>query len=132
VAEKRDSVPAPDQLELALERTLAAYERTMLAWIRTSGSLITFGFALFQFFEYWNEHEPNRTRNYLLSARNFGIVMIVIGVLALVFATLHYRSQLKRLEAHWPQAPSAYALILAALISLLGVLAVVETVFRRI
>ena len=48
VAEKRDSVPAPDQLELALERTLAAYERTMLAWIRTSGSLITFGFALFQ------------------------------------------------------------------------------------
>jgi uncharacterized membrane protein YidH (DUF202 family) len=36
---------------LAFERTRIAYERTMMAWIRTATSLITFGFAVYKFFQ---------------------------------------------------------------------------------
>ena len=36
--------------QLALERAYIAHERTMMAWIRTSVALITFGFSIQQFF----------------------------------------------------------------------------------
>jgi putative membrane protein len=36
--------------ELAIETTRLAYERTVMAWVRTATSLITFGFAIEQFF----------------------------------------------------------------------------------
>jgi putative membrane protein len=113
VAPNAPAPPVADQLQLALQRTLAAYERTLLAWIRTSGSLITFGFALYQFFEYLNQHEPGRIRNQVLTAHTFGIVMIVVGIVALVLATLQYRQGMKRLEAQCPDAPFPFALLLA-------------------
>ena len=36
--------------DLPSETNYLAYERTMLAWIRTAVSLITFGFTLYKFF----------------------------------------------------------------------------------
>ena len=38
--------PAPVFCKLAMERTHLSYERTLMAWIRTSLSMITFGFTL--------------------------------------------------------------------------------------
>ena len=38
--------------ELALKRTLLAHQRTLMAWIRTSASMISFGFTIYKFFEY--------------------------------------------------------------------------------
>ncbi len=132
MAEDEPAQRVADQLQLALERTLAAYERTLLAWIRTAGSLITFGFALYQFFEYLNQHDPDRVRNQVMTVRTFGILMIVVGIAALVLATLQYRRAMKRLERQCPEAPFPFALVLAALISLLGLAALFETVFRHL
>ena len=36
---------------LAFERTRNSYENTMMSWIRTSTSLITFGFSIYKFFQ---------------------------------------------------------------------------------
>jgi len=132
VAEKQSPPAAPDQLQLALERTIAAYERTLLAWIRTSTSMITFGFALYEFSEYLNQHEPDRVRNRLLTAHTFGMLMIIFGIAALVLATLQYRRVMRRLEALTPELPFSFGLVLAALISLLGLLALFETAFRHL
>ena len=41
----------PLTTRLALERTRGAYERTLMAWVRTGTSLITFGFAVYKFFQ---------------------------------------------------------------------------------
>jgi putative membrane protein len=129
---ERALTPAEDQLELALERTLAAYERTLLAWIRTAASLITFGFALYQVFEHLDQQNPQRIRNQLLTARTFGVLMIAVGIAALALATLQYRRAMKRLERQCPEAPFPFGLLLAALISLLGIAALVEAVFRHL
>ena len=63
------SASGPDQLTLALERTYLANERTLMAWIRTATSLITFGFTLYKFFEYLHETDPARVTRHVLGAR---------------------------------------------------------------
>ena len=47
-----NSVPSLDTgTKLALDRTWLAHERTMLAWVRTAASLISFGFTIYKFFQ---------------------------------------------------------------------------------
>jgi putative membrane protein len=41
--------------QLAFARTRAAYERMMMAWIRTATSLITFGFSIYKVFQLESE-----------------------------------------------------------------------------
>jgi putative membrane protein len=40
-----------DSTRLAFERTHNLYEQTMMSWIRTATSLITFGFSIYKFFQ---------------------------------------------------------------------------------
>ena len=40
---------------LALERTRMAADRTLMGWIRTALSMISFGFTIFKFLEYTQE-----------------------------------------------------------------------------
>lgn len=42
----------PDSTHLALDRTWLAHERTLMAWVRTATSMISFGFAIYKFFQY--------------------------------------------------------------------------------
>ena len=114
--------PAPDQMQLAYERTYLAHERTMMAWTRTATSLITFGFTLYKFFEFLHASGQAVNRQHLFGARTFGMIMIGIGVLTLVVACLQHRVQMRRLNEFYPDAPFSLALLLASLIACLGVL----------
>src|SRR4051794_10744475 len=42
----------PDAAELAVDRTWLGYERTLMAWVRTAASLISFGFSIYKFFQF--------------------------------------------------------------------------------
>ena len=117
---------APDQLKLAAERTYLAYERTLMAWTRTATSLITFGFTLYKFFEYLHERGETPRGPQIMGARTFGLIMIGIGVLVLIVASLQHRTQLQRLRAYYPDAPFSLALLLAVLIACLGILGFVS------
>ena len=64
--------------KLAFARTCAAYDRTMMAWIRTATSLISFGFAIFKFFQL--ELGTGRQDGRLVGAREFAIIMVGIGL----------------------------------------------------
>jgi len=51
IAKKEEVLsPAQQQLELAYERNVLAAERNLMAWIRTSLTLVAFGFAIERFF----------------------------------------------------------------------------------
>jgi putative membrane protein len=123
--------PAPDQLQLALERTYLAHERTLMAWVRTATSLITFGFTLYKFFFYLHEQDPARHPANLLGARTFGLVMIIIGTLTLVLASWQHRRQMKRIRAQYADAPFSLSLIVAVLIAILGILGFVAAIFGQ-
>jgi putative membrane protein len=120
--------------ELSLSRTHLASERTMLAWIRTAVSLITFGFSIQQFFrtrEGLIEHER------LIGPTEVGIAMMVIGLIALLLATFENRAALRDWSVQYPRAagypppPRSRAQFLAGLVGVLGMLALFVMLFRR-
>jgi len=76
--------------ELALHRTFLAHERTLMAWIRTSVSLISFGFTIYKFFQYLSEEIPFQRKTYF-GPREFAESMIGLGVLSLAMAVIDYR-----------------------------------------
>ncbi len=122
--------PLDASTTLAVDRTRLAYERTLMAWIRTATSLITFGFTIYKFFQIELAREGPRT-NRLIGPRQFALLMIVIGLVSLLMATLEHRRDLKALNAEYPGGRRSLARVLAALISILGLLALFAVLFRQ-
>lgn len=101
----------------------------MMAWVRTATSLIAFGFTLYKTFYYLHQNDPVRHPEQPLGARVFGMLMIVIGMVTLALAACQHRKQMKRLRVHYPDAPFSLSLVVTVLIAVLGLVAMVATVF---
>jgi putative membrane protein len=116
---------------LAVERTRLAYERTLMAWVRTATSLITFGFSIYKFFQIeLGRGVPKSDR--LIGPREFALFMIVIGLFSLLMATLENRRDLKAVKTEYHvKVHSSLAQVCAALVSLLGILALIAVILRR-
>jgi putative membrane protein len=114
---------------LALARTRAAYERTMMSWVRTATSLITFGFSIYKFFQL--EVPASARPNHLIGARGFAFMLVSIGLVSLVLATIEQRQNIRSLGPGYPGHQRSLALLLAALISLLGIAALAAMIFRQ-
>ena len=115
--------------ELAVARTRAAYERTMMSWIRTATSLITFGFTIYKFFQLdgLDRKQPNR----LIGPREFAFMLVSIGLISLVLATIENRRNIRALGAQHAVKQRSLAVLVAALISILGILALLAMIFRQ-
>lgn len=84
--------------ELARERNREAADRTLMAWIRTSLSLIGFGFGIGKFYDYLETagREPlDPIRSTLIVGGSF----IAVGMFGLLAATIQHKRILKRLNA---------------------------------
>ncbi len=105
-------------------------ERTLMAWIRTAMSMITFGFTLIKTFQYL--FEPGAAgRASPHGPRNLGILLILIGTLALPLATAQYWRYRRLLSARGGKLRVLdLTLAVAMLVSLLGVAAIMNVLFR--
>jgi len=81
---------------LAWLRTRLAVERTMMAYMRTSVSLIGFGFTIFQFLQKV-QSMPGKTVEFPYAAWYLGLALILCGVLAAVAALFEYRRLIRYL-----------------------------------
>jgi len=72
-------------------RTRLAVERTMMAYMRTSISLIGFGFGLFQFFFNLNGSPDVKNVRFPDASWYMGLSLIFCGVMAAVFSVWEYR-----------------------------------------
>jgi inner membrane protein YidH len=116
--------------ELALTRTVLAHERTLMCWIRASASLISFGFTIYKFFEYFAEARSVTPAVHIASPRHFGMGMIIVGVSALVLALIDYGREMNVLQADYgPIRRSAVGKI-ASLVSFLDVGLFITVWFR--
>jgi len=87
---KPDSGQVKD--EFARASVLWAADRTLLAWIRTSLSMIGFGVIIHQFANYL-KHEGLLAIN----SRFFGMGLTIFGIIILIFASQVYFSLRQRL-----------------------------------
>jgi putative membrane protein len=82
--------------KLAIERTLLAADRSMLAGVRTALNFIGFGFAIYQVLRLLQQNSavavmrPN-------TPRNFGMFMILAGTAPLYIMMIQYYRTLKRI-----------------------------------
>ncbi len=119
---------AIDETALSVERTCLSHERTLMAWVRTGTSLITFGFTIYKFFQIDVRAEQHVG---LLTPRWFALMMISTGMVAIVLATLQQRRALCRLRATGARVPRSLAVVIGVLVSALGLLGLLATIFRQ-
>ncbi len=115
--------------ELAKERTRAAADRTLMAWIRTSLSLIGFGFGIPTIVKTIEATRLGKNINPHHFTNFVGLSFISIGTFAMIAALKEHRRMVKRIERdHYMYEKSnttevvGLALILVGLVSFIGVL----------
>ncbi|MGA2223897.1 MAG: DUF202 domain-containing protein [Syntrophobacteraceae bacterium] len=124
-----ETIKWPSSNQLALERTNLAHERTLMSWVRTATSLITFGFTIYKFFQLELQGRPPLQG--VIGPRQFAVLMISIGLFSLMAATIEYRVYRNGLRRRYPGAPPLSLVgVVAALVSLLGLLALAAVLFR--
>lgn len=110
----------PIAMENEIDNLRLAYERTALAWVRTALALIGFGFTIDKLFEAL----PRSAEARHVQPQTVGITMIAFGLCALVLFLI----QLRQFRKAHPQIPRSNAGFLAALIAILGVMALVSAI----
>jgi putative membrane protein len=114
---------------LAVDRTRLAHERTLMAWVRTATSLISFGFTFYKFFQF-DLKGPSRDAERLIGPRGFALALIGIGLVALLLSTIEHRRSMEAMRKEFGEIPVSTAAIVAALISLVGIVAFGAVVLR--
>lgn len=121
----------PSWTELALDHTLLAHDRTLMVWVRTATSLISFGFTIYKFFQYLREPQGLEPDGRVLGPRRFAMLMISIVLASLMLATIQQLRLRKKLKRIYPEAGFSLATIMSAFISLLGILALIVVILRQ-
>lgn len=78
-----------------------------MAWVRTSTSMIAFGFGIYQFLQYLATNE--QLRQPIISPQLFAVLLIVAGLTALGLAWLQHHQALAVLRAEFGLIPFSIA-----------------------
>jgi len=121
--------------ELAKERNRAAYDRTLMAWIRTAISLIGFGFAIAKSYEYIQMDEMEKAGRFIDQIHAplwFGMSFIVLGMLCILGGVVQYVKVVKQLQSgqFTYGEPRPLAKIVALILLIIGIFALI-TLFQR-
>ena len=80
----------------ALVRTAFSSERALMAWMRTSVSLYSFGFTITKFVDYLERQGEGG--QFSEGPRRLGLALICMGILVLVLATVEHLRRLVRMK----------------------------------
>ena len=84
---------------LAYERTLFASERTLMAWVRTSVSLIGFGFSIPSFFSLLKDSNLLEAVH-VVTPELIGVFLTVLGIIGLLGGLWQHFHLIKRFSSH--------------------------------
>jgi len=120
VGEATGGTDRPHDLpNLPVLNTLLAADRTLMAWTRTSLSLLSFGFTIYKILEGFQDAGGKfvvRSE----TPRNVGIFLTGMGTLAMVMGTVEYWQLMKQLHQPRIFTRPRYPLIMAIVMSISG------------
>jgi putative membrane protein len=102
-----------------------------MAWVRTAASMISFGFTIYKFFQF-ELKDRQIPGDAFIGPRGFGLIMIVIGLVALLLSTIQHRHSMQSLRREFAgvAVPRSTAAVVAGIFSLLGLVALVAVIFE--
>lgn len=119
--------------QLALDRTVMAADRSLQASVRTSLSMIGFGFTIFKFLSQMNVETAKITLRDT-GPRDIGLFLCGLGTITLFFEALAYWRNIRGMSAGSGHSPWRMPLLSAACITGMGLwlfaLIVMNTVAR--
>jgi putative membrane protein len=120
----RGMLLAEQRTDLAIERSYLAAGRTLMAWIRTSLSMIGFGFTIGKF----GPVLQRITVKGVFATRTVSIVdlayfLVVLGTASMVLAALQYGVRVSELCEQGLQPQFSLEFVVSMLLSVLGVFA---------
>ena len=124
------AITSTTSTDLAVDRTRLAHERTLMAWVRTSASLISFGFTIYKFFQYMRD-QGRTVEDRLLGPPQFAMFLIAIGLVVLVLATIQHRRDMRAMRKLYPIIPYSMATVVAGLVAILGALTFGAVLLRQ-
>jgi putative membrane protein len=127
---KYDDQMLDQNTKLALQRSFLATERTLMAWIRTSISMIGFGFTLAKLFQSLARSNVliRGPAGNVWTAEGVGMLLISLGTFALIVAVLDHWRQVKQLQANGLGQRFSLTMSVASVLAILGVMALVSLV----
>ena len=100
----------------------------MMAWVRTGTSLISFGFSIHKFFQL--QIERDAAANHRIGPREFALIMIGTGLVALLLSTIEHRHSMRSLRAMFGPQPRSVAAVVATIVAVMGLVAFVAVLFH--
>jgi putative membrane protein len=98
-----------------------ADDRTLMAWIRTSLSMIGFGFTIYKFLKELAQLENSKLPDN--GPRNLGLTLVGLGTVSLIVASFQHWSHMQELGRHASlRARFSLVLVVAITITFLGAL----------
>jgi len=115
---------------LALKRTAMGADRTLMAWMRTALSMISFGFTMAKVFEYLNSSRgplfgPLGNR---WAPGALGVSMLALGTCSLALAVVEHRRALKILREDGLTVRWSLTSMVSTLVAMIGLLALLTLV----
>jgi putative membrane protein len=110
---------AQERTDLALFRNLMAADRTLMAWVRTSLSLDSFGFTIYKVLVAFQQGGGQLPQGH--TPRNIGLFLTGLGTVAMLMGTVEYWQSLKELQKMKEFRLTRPSLLMALLMSVMGV-----------
>ncbi len=107
-----------------------AADRTLMAWIRTSLSMLSFGFTIYKFLLYVRQS----LSNHVLKAegpRRFGIVLIALGTMCMLFGLIDYYRTFKQFGKEYGKNPWSFVFVTGIITATLGLYLLIGILINR-
>ena len=99
-----------------------------MAWVRTATSMISFGFTIAKLVP----NRANGRESWILDTHTFASIMIAVALVALTFAAIQHRREMRTLRAQYgDRVPYSNAMLVASLVAAFGILAFVAVLVGR-
>lgn len=109
-----------------------AADRSLMAWVRTGLSLISFGFTIYKFLDFSREQliATGKPVSKISSPAVVGLIMIGMGILSLAFGILENWYAIRELRENFTTNRRRYAEMKAVMVIVFGLFIFLGIIFR--